>query len=363
MTRLERNRRFLRDLFSGPFPGHAILVPVQTGSDDPDATALGDFTLSDRPVKDWVPLYCRRYELQLEWLDALDDDRVPYVGLNTNTGLFAAAFGCSLHRFEGSPAAARPLVRTASEADRLTVPEIYKAPTLARVFELGTLLRERLGPQVPIGVPDIQSPFDIAALIWNKQDFYVAIRDEPASVKRLVEKCTLLLKRFLLEFKREFANCNLCHCPYAWAPPELGCWLSEDEAGAVSVGTFEEFCLPPLVELSETFGGMFIHCCANADHQYENFRKVPNLRGLNRVFQASGPRPAFEAFPESCVFMVAWTDEAGIVRMLEQALPHTRFLFNPVAASLEEARGACERLRAHCKRSIEATTVLRARTA
>ena len=111
---------------------------------------------------------------------------------------------------------------------------------------------------------------------------------------------------------------------------------------------FEEFCLPSLADLSRRFGGLFVHCCAAADHQYAGFRKIPNLRGLNRVFQAPGPRPAIEAFSGHTVLMVAWTSEPGPYDMLDMARPGTRFLFNMGAQPLDEARGTFERLRARC---------------
>ena len=340
-----RNRQFLSDLFGGPFRGHAIwFTPPDAPTDD-----LGDFAISDRPVSQWLPVMEQRYQRQVEWMEALQDDSVPYVGLNTNTAVFAAAFGCRVHVYGDSPAAARPLVRTPQEADRLREPSL-EAPTLSRILELGELMRERLGPEACIGVPDVQSPLDIAALIWNKQDFYTAIMDTPDAVQRLVGRCHRLLKRFLTEFRARFPNSNLCHCPRAWAPPHYGCWLSEDEAGAMSTAMFEEFCLPSLVDLSRTFGGLFVHCCAAADHQYESFKKIPNLRGLNRVFQAPGPRPALEAFDGSTVHMLAFTTLEGIEQTLGMALPKNRFLMNPPAESLEEARRIHDRLRARCPR-------------
>ncbi|MCC6445271.1 MAG: hypothetical protein IT210_17650 [Armatimonadetes bacterium] len=264
------NRHFLTDLFSGPFRGHAVIMTSEGATPiEPD-----DFSVSKRPVRDWLPGVLQGYEAKVRWLEEIGDDSVPYATLGTGTGLFAAAFGCPVHIYPDSPACALPLVSTAEEADRLEVPGL-DAPTLARVFELGRLVRERVGPETPISVPDIQSPFDIAALVWRKEDFYIAMVENPEAVKRLVGKCHALLKNFWHEFIREFPECNLCHCPIAWAPPRLGCWLSEDEAGCISTGMFEEFCLPWLADLSESFGGLFMHCCATADYQYENFKKSP----------------------------------------------------------------------------------------
>ena len=345
-NRQRQNRRFLTDLFSGPFRGHAIIMDHEHVK----APWPGDFAISERPVGDWVPWHVQNYEAMLRQHESLDDDSVPYVKVCTGTEIFASAFGCPVHVYEDSPACARPLVHTARQADRLAAPDLNARP-IARVFELAERVSEKVGADVPISVPDIQSPFDIAALIWNKQDFYLALVDDPAAVKRLVRKCHALLAGFLSEYKRRIPSCNLCHCPNAWAPQELGCWLSEDEAGSMSTAMFEEFCLPHLAEMSGEFGGMFMHCCATADHQYGNFRKIPNLRGLNRVFQSPGPRPAIEAFSGRTVLMVAWTGEDGVNKMLDMALPQTRFLFNVPAQPPDEAKRTLDRLRARCPRA------------
>ena len=343
-----RNHRYLADLFAGPFPGHAIIMDPEPRANE--LQRFGDFTLGLRPQAEWLAHLLRGYEDRLRWHEALDDDSVPYVKLDTGTQIFAAAFGCAVHVYEDSPPAALPLVTTAEEADRLAVPSL-DAPSLARVFEMARLVRERVGPDVPISVPDIQSAFDIAALIWRKQELYVATKTQPDAVKRLVEKCQALLIRFFDAFMREVGEVNLCHCPIAWAPPELGVWLSEDEAGALSVRMFEEFCLPNLVELSQRYGGLFVHCCATADHQYGSFKKIPNLRGLNRVFQKPGPGPAIRAFSGQTVLMMAWIEEEAAHEMLAMAQPDTRFLFNMPGRPLDEAKAMLGRLRQRCEQA------------
>jgi hypothetical protein len=346
-AKLERNRRHLADLFGGPFPGHAIIMDPEPRENT--QWLYGDFTRPDLPLASWLPLILARYEDRLAWHEALDDDSVPYVPLNTGTQIFASAFGCTVHNYEDSPPAALALVSTAEEADRLAVPSL-DAPPLARFFEMARLARLCVGPDVPLSVPDIQSAFDIAALIWRKEELYVATKREPDAVKRLVDKCQQLLIRFFDAFLAECGEVNLCHCPYAWAPPQQGVWLSEDEAGAMSVRMFEEFCLPNLVELSERYGGLFVHCCATADHQYGSFKQIPRLRGLNRVFQKPGPGPAIKAFAGQTALMVAWTDEEGVGKMLDLALPESRFIFNMPGQPLDEAKRTLDRLRERCAR-------------
>jgi len=344
-----QNRHYLTDLFAGPFPGHAIVMDAPPREDYLAMRPYGDFALPHRPLSAWLPHLLWRYEDDLKWHETTDDDSVPYVKLSTGTELFAAAFGCPVHVYDDSPPCALPLVTTAEEADRLQVPSL-DAPPLARVFEMARLVRERVGPETPIAVPDIQSAFDIAALIWRKEDLFVAMLTQPDAVKRLVDKCQQLLKTFFDHFLHEVGESNLCHCPVAWAPPELGVWLSEDEAGSLSAPMFAEFCLPTLSDLSATYGGLFLHCCATADHQYKNFAKIPDLRGLNRVFQKPGPGPAIETFSEQTVLMVAWTSEEKVYEMLDMARPETRFLFNMGAQPLEESKRTYDRLRARCPR-------------
>jgi hypothetical protein len=345
-ARIGGSRRFLADLFAGPFRGHAIIMdgePVTSGMP-------ADVASSDRPVADWLDYHLRCYEAQVAALDLTGHDGVPYAKIVTGTQLFAEAFGAPVHVYEDGWLAAMPLVETPAEADALPQPGLDARP-LARVFELAAMLRERLGPEAPIAVPDIQSPFDIAALIWRKEAMYLAMVDAPEAVKGLVAKCQALLTEFLRTFMAEVGEVNLCHCPVAWAPPEQGCWLSEDEAGAMGVAMFEEFCLPSLTDLSRAFGGLFVHCCATADHQYESFLRIPNLRGLNRVFQAPGPEPAARAFAGRAVLMQAWMPEDQVLAMLDMALPESRFLFNMPYQPADEAKATFERLRERCPRS------------
>jgi len=346
-NRIERNKRFLTDLFAGPFPGHAIIMEPEPG----DPPGPGDVITSDLPIDRWVDYCLREYEKRLRYHEKTGDDSVPYVKGITGTEMFAAAFGCPVHVYEdvGMPPSARPMVYTAEQADRVAEPGLDH-PVFRKWFDFAERLARNAGPGVPVSVPDIQSAFDIAALIWNKEDFFLAMIDSPDAVKHLVGKCHRVLVAFVKEFLGRFEAANLCHCPTAWAPPELGMWLSEDEAGSMSAEAFREFCLPSLVQLSETFGGLFVHCCAAADHQYENFRAIPELRGLNRVFQEPGPRPAIEAFAGETVLIQAWLDEAAAIEMLDMARPNSRFLFNIAALPLDEAVATCDRLLASCER-------------
>lgn len=338
MARLERNRRYLRELYEGTGPRLGLVYNPPGG---PRKT-LGDYSASERPVAEWVDYFEHRYLWRLGFLDTVHDDSVPYVSLLTNTGFFPAAFGADLHHYEVDGVAARPLITSAHEVASLSVPSLNVGP-LDRFFELAGLLVDRLGPDVPISVPDIQSPFGIAAIIWDKADFLVACALEPDAVMDLCAMCHDLLRAFLKEFKRVVPSANMCHCPDMWVPPEYGCHLSEDEIGSISPEMFERFCLPWLSALSTEFGGLWIHCCADADHQYDGLAKIPGLRGLNRRFWR-GAKPCIERFSDQVLFSFGCDSAEVWDEVIGCALPQTRMLFS-VYGEPDEANRCIDELR------------------
>lgn len=328
-SRLQHNQEFLRNLYSrGPFERHAVVLSAPPLRPIWEA---GDYTESDRPVRDWLPWAIEPYLRWQELGEQLQDDGVPVVPLMTGTHIYAAAFGCPTHYYPDNNPAAQPIVFSAEEADRLAEPAVENCRNLMRILELAALVREELGPDVIIGPPDLQSGFDTACLIWNKTDLFCALHENPGAVQRLARKCAHLLRNFLRLFYREFPTASLAHCPLTWAPPELGPWISNDECGLISVEMFEEFLLPELIELAETFGGLGMHCCADADHQFPSFKKIPNFYAFNRAPTKS---QGYEAMlkilggPEGPVFVPGGLLEEQIGQLLQQAPPGSRFIFH-----------------------------------
>ncbi len=248
---------------------------------------------------DWI-LY--EYENKLECCRLLEDDRLPYLTMLTGTDIFAEAFGCWVHRPPDNRPFALPFVHTAAEAARVKVPRLEDS-TLSYLFEMADILREKAGKDALFKPVDLQSPMDIAALIWDKNDLFPAMVEEPEAVKELCCKTHELLTSFLDEWFRRYGKTFIAHHPDYYMP--YGVTLSEDEAGSVSPEMFEEFFLPHLTALSERYGQIGIHCCANAMHQWENFKKIPNLRLLNLAQPDDVIEKAYRVFEgHTCVFMM-----------------------------------------------------------
>jgi len=310
----------------------------------------GDYTLSEKPVDDWVSWVVEGYEREVAHREAVGDDGVPVAKLGTGTHIYAAAFGCPVKTFDNDNPCALPFITTAAEADKIEVPAIESCPTLSRVIELGQKVRDSLGPDAYLGPCDMQTGFDTMCLIWDKTDLYCAmmLEDEREAVKRLADKCAELYKQFLIELRHEFPNMSPLHCPGTWCPPELGPWMSNDECGAVSTDMFEEFMLPEMVDLAETFGGIGMHCCASAEHQFESFTKIPNLYGFNRVQAQQGWLPILEHFagPGSPTHVLDWIADEAIAQLLAQAPSGTRFIFQKTIDDIDEAKAWLDGMRA-----------------
>ncbi len=222
----------------------------------------------------------QQYLYQLERIYWYEDALVPYLDPYTGTEIFAEAFGCRVHRPADNMPFALPLVNSAREAEKLRIPDISAAP-LALLFEIADELRRRAGAEAVMKLVDIQSPMDIAALIWNKETFYPALIEMPEAVLELADKVKTLLVRFLEEWFARYGREFVAHFPEYYMP--VGITLSEDEIGAVSPAMFERYFLPELNELSDHFGGIGMHCCANARHQWKHFKHIRSLRLINLV--------------------------------------------------------------------------------
>ena len=219
----------------------------------------------------------KKYEHMLKMREIVPDDQVPFLQVFSGTEIFAQAFGCRVHFPEDNMPFALPCVNSVEEAAKIKTPSL-SSESLERTFRIARRLRD-VYPDAPLGLPDIQSPFDIAALIWNKGDFFPSCIDEPEAVLELCAKVEEVLVKFLDTWFHEFGTDYIAHYPDIFM--RGGLTLSEDEAGTIGPEMFRTFCLPALERLSAHFGGIAVHCCADSERQWDNFVKIPGLRLMN----------------------------------------------------------------------------------
>lgn len=234
------------------------------------------------------------YQYELEKHALYRDDTIPHCRLVEGTEFWAEAFGCKVYRAEDQMPMAIPYIHTAQEAAKLKTPRIEDSPSILSVFRRADEMRKRGGKEATLGLPDMQTPMDIVAQIWDKTDLFVAMIEEPEAVLELADKVKQLLFAFCDEFAARYGNGVIAHYPDYYMPQ--GFTFSADEVGNVSAEMFEQFFLNEIIELSDRYGGIGIHCCANSEHQWENFAKIPNLRLINLHQPKDVIRRAYEFF-------------------------------------------------------------------
>jgi uroporphyrinogen-III decarboxylase len=350
---LTATRQFNLDLFGGPFPGHGVRVNAPGPA---DRTVLTHGSVEAR---------ARMGQAMFEWeracAEAIGDDRVPMAHIWTGTDVFAAAFGSPVHRPADEMPFALPAVFNAEQADRLGEPSLEDGP-LGELFALGDRLMELCGDGVTLRIADIQSPFDIAALIWEKESFFRALVEQPEAAHRLLAKVTATLGRFIAAFVARYRNPCLVHYPELWLPPAWGVCLSEDDIGSISPRHFRSFCLPYLRRLAGEFGGISMHSCANGQHQWPDFLGLAGLRYLNLFHPPTSLEKAIATFSGRAVlapsvqptpdgpFCGHATYTGFVEECLALARPDTRFFFIASAPDVAEARALAREIKGLCGR-------------
>ena len=289
----------------------------------------------------------RTYERHLSRAAWLRDDSVPCLFPYTGTEIFAEAFGCQVHRPTDNMPFALPRIRRAEEVARLPVPEVSATP-LAMLFEIADELRRRAGDGALMKLVDVQSPMDIASLIWDKNSFYVALAEEPEAVRELAAKVKELLVAFLDEWFARYGTEFIAHYPDYYMPQ--GITLSEDEVGVVSREMFVEMFLPELAELSDRYGGIGVHCCANARHQWDGIARIPNLKVLNLVQPPGELRDAYAFFARRTAQFHSWFGDGPAWTWPALYPEGARVVMEVSANSRDEALELSERLWAACGR-------------
>lgn len=223
---------------------------------------------------------------QVQEIEALLERRGDYVpGLCPMLGVIGipSAFGCEVVWWEDDLPAVRPLI--GSDPDQvfdLPKPAITDGE-LGRILDFTRYFLEQTGARIPIRITDVQGPLDSAALIFGHNNFLLAMITHPKAVHHLLQRVTDLTIDYVQAYRNlihEYGGEFVPTINYPWMPDGVGMQIAHDECVMISPEMHDEFAVPYLNQISEAFGGIFIHSCGKWQHQMESLSKVHNLRGL-----------------------------------------------------------------------------------
>jgi len=284
-------------------------------------------------------VYCRQME-QIQWLA---DDTIPSLMCYSGTEVFACAFGCKAHYPQNDIPCALPMIHSAAEIGKVKIPDLSH-PALQESFIIADELLRRAGKGPVFRVPDIQSPIDIVALIWDKNDLYMAMIETPEAVREVAEKVKTLLIAYFDEWFRRYGKELIGHYPGYYLP--YGLSVSEDEIGAVNQDVFVDLFLPELIDLQKHFGQLGMHCCANSFHQWDNLKKIPGLKILNICQPAPIVQKAYDFFNgHTCQMHGGWTPDGDPWTWPGKFPVGSRVVMDLLAKNKDEAVRMCEKMR------------------
>lgn len=272
---------------------------VKNGKPIPSAlfSTDGPDTVRDRildPAK-----FLRAQVEEIEAQLALKGDFVPSLCPTLGLVGIPSAFGCEVVWWENDLPAVRPVfAEGVDEITPIAMPNVRDGQ-LGRMLDYTEYFIEQTGGRYPIRMSDIQGPIDSAALILGHNNFLMAMYTNPQAVHRLLQQVTELTISFV-QAQREIAlkhGCEFIPSMFQpWMPDGLGISISNDECVMMSAQMHDEFNVPYLNQLSDAFGGVYLHSCGKWIHQFPSLAKVHNLRGHEFGASEATFEPVLEHF-------------------------------------------------------------------
>lgn len=226
------------------------------------------------------------YRAQCEEIDGqakLRGDYVPALCPSLGVVAIPSAFGCEVKWHERDfPAALEVPGDDPMKVYALPVPAVTGGE-LHRVMEYTKFFIERSKGSLPIRLTDIQGPLDSAALVMGHNNFLLALRTNPAEAHHVLQLVTRLTIDAAMAQREIVRSRGVEFVPsmfQPWMPDGFGISVSNDECVMMSAEEHDEFSVPYLSQISEAFGGIYIHSCGAWAHQIPSVEKVHHLRGL-----------------------------------------------------------------------------------
>ncbi|MCF8241384.1 MAG: hypothetical protein K9J16_08345 [Melioribacteraceae bacterium] len=218
---------------------------------------------------------------EIEQQKSLKGEYVPALCPSLGVITFPSAFGCEVIWWENDFPAVKPLEEDFDISD-LPDPKLTDG-VLGRILDYTKLFLSKTDGKIPIRLTDIQGPLDNAAMILGPNNFLMKLHTDPNSVHVLMKKVTDLMINYIKEFRAVVKQNGGEFVPamfHPWMPDGSGISISNDECVMISPEMHDEFHVPYLNQISEEFGGIYIHSCGDWTHQFTSYDNIYNLVGV-----------------------------------------------------------------------------------
>jgi hypothetical protein len=248
-------------------------------------------------------------------------DYLPVFPTHIGAAQQASAFGCEVVQVQDN--------------DTLWGRQLFHDYDPDESIELARQAEEFFGGAIPVRIGDMQGPVNVAGQVWGEENLFRAMFEHPQAAHHLIGLAADLLIAFHQAQEAVVSELVGMHYPLLWMPPGFGTGLSEDYAPLLSPRLYEEFSLPYVNRISAACGGVWVHCCGNFTHNFNNFLQIRDLRGLNPAPPIIDWEQLVAQFGDVCCLAPGmslggdkrWGDAAGFQKYLEETTPPSVHLF------------------------------------
>lgn len=153
-----------------------------------------------------------------------------------------------------------PAAETIEEALDLTPPD--ENPDIAPAVAMFQEVKRRTGRNdLCFKTPDFQGVLNTAALVVKQDELLMAMYAEPDKVHRFLQRLCDANIAYIRTLLAKAGRLDGNIWPYLWLPHTVGVTTTEDMMPLLSPELYKEFGIPYLKQVSDAFGGVFIHCC------------------------------------------------------------------------------------------------------
>ena len=213
----------------------------------------------------------------------------PWYGIGT----IASSFGIDYTWHNGQAPAFVPKFKSIKEA--LDAPVIPVKDTRIGNHTLNMIeyfLEETQG-RIPISLCDVQSPFNVAAMLVDINALLIGFYDCPDQVIELLDRIIQLLTDFTHEQATRIGKA-LVWPGHGFASSRVfeGLGMSDDYSILLSADQYRQFAETSLAKAAADFNGPVFHSCGNWSHLAPVIKQIPGLRMVDGAFGAqTDPSP------------------------------------------------------------------------
>ncbi len=239
---------------------------------------------------------------------ALDDDHVPSLNPGLRQGLIPTAYGAEELWHEGH-FWVKPLVRSVAEFLALPRPDFTRDGQAAEMLATTRFFRRATKRRLPVQMPDMQGPLDLASHFLGTQRLFEEMADHPDDVHAMLAQLTDDFIAFMrLQSAAVDGDLISIHChPVVWIPHGMAMALSEDMLAVISPRLYARFGLPYNERVADAFGRIIIHSCGSFEHNLRLLAGTRGLLGVNFGVSECDPRRVADQFGQRAVLLIHGT--------------------------------------------------------